>query len=66
LSSLVHVTLRVLIEAAAVSWICFFDMIILSGAKESLSRSIARRLLMLVSAVLVIEALDAYLGWVVY
>jgi hypothetical protein len=58
--------LRVLIEAAAVSWISFFDMIILSAAKESLSRFITRRLLMLVSAVLVIEALDAYLGWVVY
>jgi hypothetical protein len=66
LSSLIHVTLRVLIEAAAVSWISFFDMIILAGAKESLSRSITRRLLMLVTAVLVIEAFDAYLNWIVY
>jgi hypothetical protein len=65
-SSLMHVTLRVLVEAAAVSWIAFFDMVVLSAVRESLSRSITRRLLMLVTAVLVIEALDAYLDWVVY
>jgi hypothetical protein len=64
-SALVHVTLRVLVEAAAVAWISFFDMILLSAHREDLSRSITRKLLLLVSAVIGIEALDAWLYWAI-
>ncbi len=61
--ALAHLTLRVLVEAAAVAWIAFFDMIILSTQREDMSRSITRKLLLLVCAVIGLEALDAYLTW---
>ena len=65
-TALMHVTLRVLAEAAAVAWISFFDMILLSQHQEDLSRSITRKLLLLVSAIIGIEALDAWLTWVIF
>ncbi len=65
-TALCHVGLRVLVEAAAVAWISFFDMILLSARREDLSRSITRKLLLLVAAVLGIEALDAYLYWAIF
>jgi hypothetical protein len=54
------------VEAAAVAWISFFDMILLSEHQEDLSRSITRKLLLLVAAVIGIEAADAYLYWAIF
>jgi len=63
LPALAHVSLRVVAEAAAVAWISFFDMILLSARREEMSRSITRKLLLLVCAVIAIEALDGWLTW---
>ena len=66
LGDLAHVTLRVLVQAAAVAWISFFDMILLSQHREELSRSVTRKLLLVLAAVIGLEALDAYLIWIFF
>jgi ABC-type nitrate/sulfonate/bicarbonate transport system permease component len=63
LSSLLRVFLRVLAEAVMISWVSFFDMIVLTGSQEALSHTMTRRILMLAVAILGIEILDAYLEY---
>jgi hypothetical protein len=62
-TELMRLCLRTGVEALGLGWLGHLDKVILSRAKESPSRSATRLLWLMVIWILLVEAVDSYIHW---
>jgi len=62
-SELMRLCLRTAVQATGLGWLGHLDKLILSRAKEAPSRSATRLLWLMVIWILLVEAADSYINW---